>query len=263
MRATWNGYMRLGTLSVPVKLYSATRSVGPHFVQLHATDLAPVTRTLVCQKDGETIEYKDTIRAIDKDGQYVEVSDDELQTGTNIERDIVIRQFSEPCDIDPMYYDKPYYVVPGEGGDVGYMLLRQAFIKAKKVAIVTYLMYEKQHMGIISAVDGMLRMQQLRYVDEIVPTTELPAQSLPQPAPGHVDTAVKVMDRYSTPFYIGDYRNEQNAALKELVDRRIKGLKPKRQSVTPTMATSENDVIKIMKEILGDQQQRSLKASVK
>lgn len=262
MRATWNGYMKLGTLSVPVKLYSAVRSAGPHFVRLHATDSVPITQQLVCQADGETVEYKDTMRAIEHDGNYVEVSNDDLQAGLSVERDIVIRQFSEPCDIDPMYYDKPYYVVPAEGGEFGYMLLRQAFIKAKKVAIVTYLSYEKQHLGIVSAADGILRLQQLRYVDEIVPATDLPARSLTQPAPGQVDTAVKLMDRYSTAFYLGDYRNEQNAALKELIERRAKGLKPKRQAKMPIEATPEADVIKIMKEIIGDEKQRTLKANV-
>lgn len=261
MRSTWNGYLKLGTLSVPVKLYSAVKSAGPHFVQLHAADHAPLTRRLVCTQDGQEVSYKDIVRAVEHENGYVEVSDDDLQAGTGIERNLVIRQFSEPHDIDPIYYDKPYYVVPDKGGEFAYTLLRQAFVKAKKIAVATYLFYEKQHLGIISASGGLLRLQQLRYADEIVPATDLPARSLQQPAPAQVDTAVRLMNRYSTDFYVSDYRNEQTDALKELVGRRAKGLAaPKRERPKPVEATAEGDVVKVMRDILGDRNRQSLKA---
>lgn len=258
MRATWSGYLRLGTLSVPVKMYSATKSTGPHFVQLHGEDHAPVTRQIICQKDGKEVTYKDLVRAVEYDGKYVEIDDADLQVNGETDKSLLIRQFSDPSEIDPFYYEKPYYVVPAEGGEFAYTLLRQAFVKAKKIAVATYLLYEKQHLGIISVSGGVMRLQQLRYADEIIAPTELPARSLPQPAPGQVDTAVKMMERYSTAFYVGDYRNEQVDTLNKLIDRRAKGHKALPRPHRALEATAEVDVVPIMREILNEKDKHIL-----
>lgn len=258
MRATWNGYLRLGTLSVPVKLYAATRAVGPHFVQLHAKDHAPITRQTICQLDGEEVVYKDIVRAVEHEGTYVELSEDDLQLDGENEKALQIRQFSDSFDIDPFFYEKPFYVVPGEGGEFAYALLRQAFVKAKKIAIATYVYYDKQHLGIISVVDGIIRLQQLRYVDEVIAPKELPSRSLPQPAPGQVDTAVQLMERYSTAFYIGDYSNEQVDMLNKLVERRAKGHATLPRSRKAVEATAEHDIMPTIKDILNEKNQHVL-----
>lgn len=262
MRSSWNGNLKLGTLVVPVKLYSAVRSVGPRFVQLHAVDHTPITRQLICQKDGEEVQPKDIVRAAEYDGQMVELSDDDLQVDGTGDKSLSIRQFSEPCDIDPVYYDKPYYVIPAEGGEFGYTLLRQAFVKAKKIAIATYMLYEKQHIGIITATEGLLRLQQLRYTDEVVAPKDLPTRSLTLPAPGQVDAAVELMQRYSTEFYLSDYRNEQVDVLKKLIERRAKGLRTESRSTKRLEATAERDVLKVIRELASEPGKRALHGSM-
>jgi len=254
MRASWNGYVRMGDLILPVRLYSAIRAVTPHFVRLHARDHSPITYVVKCQKDGEELKSEDIIRAVEIGGRYIEVSETDLQKSGLAEKNITVRQFSEPETINPMYYDKPYYIVPGKGGELAYTILRQAFVKSHKVAVVTYVLYEKEHLGIIHAHEGILILQQLRFAEQVVPRGEIQTPTLPQPAPAHIDTAAKLMERYDSSFYIEDYRNEQLDMLNELIDRKAKSLPPKKQQQIAPKTTPEEDVVPTLRSLLADKQ---------
>lgn len=250
MRASWNGYLRLGDVIFPVRLYTGTKSVTPHLVRLHAEDLSPVTQTIVCQKDGEELHADDIIRAIEVDGKYIEITEKDLSISGATDKNITVRQFSEHSAIDSIYYDKPYYIVPGKGGELAYTIMRQALIKSNKVAIVTYMFYEKEHLGIVKEYEGVLLLQQLRFADEIVSRRDIETLSLPQPLPAHVDIASKLMDRHTSSFFIDDYRNDQLDSLKEIIDRKAKGLPPKRQPQIAPKTTPEDEVVEKLRALL-------------
>lgn len=241
MKASWNGYFRLGDLTVPMRLFSAVRSTGPKFAQVDAKDLLPVTR-VAKSKSGKELKADEMTRVIEHEGKYIEISDSEIAESSGAERNIIVRQFSEPESINPVYYEKPYYMVPGKGGELAYSLLRQAFVRAKKIAVTTFALYGKEHIGIITAHDGILLLQQLRFADEIVPRADIKTPPLSQPAPSQVDMAVKLMERYSAPFYVADYHNEQLDNLNEIIERKVKGLPPKRQQQVAPHATPEKEL---------------------
>ncbi len=242
MKASWNGYFRLGDLTVPIRLFSATRSAGPKFVQIDSIEHKPITR-VAKSKSGKELKSDEIHRAIELDDRYIEITDDEIiESSGGAERNIIVRQFGELESINPMYYEKPYYMVPGKGGELAYSLLRQAFVRAKKIAVTTFALYGKQHIGIITAHDGMLLLQQLRFADEIVPRADIKTPPLSQPAPSQVDIAIKLMERYSAPFYVEDYHNEQLDNLNEIIERKVKGLPAKRQSQVAPHATPEKEV---------------------
>lgn len=140
--------------------------------------------------------------------------------------------------------------MPGKGGEIAYTLLRQAFIQTGKVAITTFTLYEKEHIGIVSVSDGVLLLQQLRFADEIVPRSEIKTPSLSQPSPDQVDVAVRLMERYSAPFYIEDYRNEQLDELNEMIDRRAKGLSVKRKPQIAPHTTPEEELVSTLRALL-------------
>jgi DNA end-binding protein Ku len=250
MKASWNGYFRVGELTVPMRLYSGTQSVTPRFVLLHAKDHSPVTRVTKCKKDGEELNPGDIIKAVEQNGKYLEVNDTDIQIGSTADKVIIVRQFSDSGVVNPVYYEKPYYMVPGKGGEVAYTLLRQAFIKTNKVAITTFSLYEKEHIGIVSVSDGVLILQQLRFADEIVPRSEIKTPSLPQPSPEQVDVAIRLMERYSTPFYIEDYRNEQLDELNEIIDRRGQGLPLRHKPQIAPHTTPEEELMPKLRALL-------------
>lgn len=250
MKASWSGYLSLGDLKVPVQLYSALRPSVQSFVQLHALDHSPTGRLTICLKEGKEIPASEITRAVKRGDTYVELPDSEVELHGGTEKMITVKQFSDTSQIKPKYYDKPYYIVPGAGGELAYALLRQAFVKAKKVAVATYVYYQKEHLGLVTVEDGVLMLQQLRFASELIPQTEIKTASLPQPLPAQVDVAVALMERYSTPFYIGDYRNEHEDRIQELVDRKAKGLPPKRRKTIAPKATKEEAVVPVLEELL-------------
>lgn len=250
MKASWNGYFRLGDLTVPMRLFSATRSSAPSFVHLHAADKTPITRVATCPKDGKILKSDEIIRAVKHEDSYIEVSDADVQASGVAERNVVVRQFSNPDTISPMYYEKPYYMVPGKGGEAAYTLLRQAFDQTKKIAITTFMLYGKEHIGIVAPFGGVLLLQQLRFADEIVPLTDLPTPPLPQPAPSQVDTAAKLMERYTMPFYPTDYRNEQLDHLRDILTRKAKGLPPKKAPQAAQHATPADKVMPALQHLI-------------
>jgi DNA end-binding protein Ku len=249
-KASWNGYLCVGELTIPMRLYSGTQSMSPHYIQLHADDHSPITRVTKCKQDGKVLGSHDLIKAVERDGQLVEIKDADLKATGVQDKSIIVRQFSDSGSIDAVYYEKPYYMVPGKGGEMAYTLLRQAFNKTNKVAIATFLLYEKEHIGIISTTDSVLMLQQLRFADEIVPRAQIKTPPLPQPAPEQVDAAVRLMERYSSPFYIEDYRNEQIDLVNEVIDRRSKGLPMKRKPQIAPRTTPENEIMPKMRALV-------------
>lgn len=250
MKASWSGYFRVGELTVPMRLYSGTRTITPRFLQVHAKDHSPITRVSKCKKDGQELEAGDIVKVVEHNGKLIEIKDTDIQAGSGAEKSIIVRQFSDSGAVYSVYYEKPYYMVPGKGGETAYALLRQAFTRTKKVAIATFTLYEKEHIGIVSAADGVLLLQQLRFADEIVPRSDIKTPPLPQPSPNQVDAAVRLMERYSSPFYIEDYRNDQLDELNEIIDRRAKGLPLKRKPQIAPHTTPENELMPKLRALL-------------
>jgi DNA end-binding protein Ku len=250
MKASWSGYFRVGELTVPMLLYSGTRSVSPRFVQLHANDHSPVARVYVCKKDGRELQPDEIVRAVERNGKYIEMRDVDISVAGSDDKSIIVRQFSDDHIIDPMYYEKPYYMVPGRGGEAAYTLLRQAFVRTKKIAIITFTFYEKEHIGIVSVKDGLLMLQQLRFADEIMPRTDIKTPPLPQPSPDQVDAAMQLMERYSAPFYVEDYRNDQLDQLNEIIERRANGLPLKRKPRIAPHATPAEELMPKLRALL-------------
>lgn len=204
---------------------------------------------MICSKDGEELGSDDVVRAIEHEGKFVAISSpDEVKP--HIERDIVVRQFADVGHVHSLYYDKPYYMAPDSGGEASYAILRNGLKRANKIAVVTYSLYSQAHLGIIGPSDSILVLQQLKYATELIDRRDIKMPSLPQPAPSQLDLMTSVIEKYTTEFYIDDYRNEQQDTLNELIERSIKGLPAPKQKRTHTAVTSEGDIASTFRGLL-------------
>ncbi len=174
-RAIWSGAISFGLVSVPVKLYSAVSRKTVRFNQLDSA-----TNTRVRQKrvngEGEEVSYDQIVKGyeITKDS-YVVVSDDELAAlAPKATRMIDISDFVDQTDIDPVFYDAAYYLVPDELARKSYVLLARAMAEADRVAIASFVMRTKQYLVAIRPVDGVLMMSTMVYADEVVSTDDIP-----------------------------------------------------------------------------------------
>jgi DNA end-binding protein Ku len=253
-RAAWQGYITLGQLGIPVRLYTAVQSIQPRFVQLHETDGSPVERQLRCKAEQREISSSEVVRAVEVEpDRYVTLTDRELDSGhQNDFKAITIQQFCDNTDIQTLYVDKPYYVVPTRGGERAYSLVREVLARLKKIAIAQFVIYNRAHIAALGVVGDLLMLQQLRYADEIVPRQSIRSPALPKPSPNEIEALSQVVELFSGPFFIQDYRDTFADNLHGLIERKKRGLSPKRterERIAPH-ATPEKDILVTLQESL-------------
>lgn len=251
-RASWKGYLRLGHLGIPVRLYTGTQSLRPSFVQLHETDGSPIERRNYCRAEKSRVAESEIIKAIEYEpGRYITLTDQELAATTEQSvKTIDILQFCEPVDIPSIHYGKPFYIVPSRGGERAYALLREVLIQTAKLAAAQYIAYNRQRIAVINNQGDLLILQQLRYAAEIVPRSQIKTPALPKPSPSEIEALSAVVTRFSGSFFIEDYHDEYTERILELIERKAKGLPPPRKQRIATHATPENEIEKTLHEIL-------------
>lgn len=235
-RASWQGFITMGQLGVPVRLYSASRSVRPRFVQLSEKDGKPVQRVLRSSVTHEEVRTDEVVRAVEfEPGKFVTLTDQELeQTDTPHLKTIDVKQFCEPGDINPIHYEKPYYVTPDTGGERAYALLREALVRSDKLAITQFVIMNKEHIGALGVAGDLLVLHQLRFAEEVVPRSDIRTRPLPKSDPSEVEALQQLIERFSAPFYVNDYHDEHAEYVQQLVERKAKGLPmPRREKPSP------------------------------
>ena len=177
-RATWSGSISFGLVNVPVKLFTAVRSHTVHFTQLHKDTRARVRQKRVDEQTGEEVDYSDIVKGYEvAPDQYVVVDPDELaELDPDASRLIDIRDFVDLREIDPIYYDRPYYLMPdGEAAAKPYRLLSDAMARSDKVAVAKMVMRNKEYLVAIRASDDLLLLSTMNYADEVADPADLDA----------------------------------------------------------------------------------------
>jgi DNA end-binding protein Ku len=258
MKATWQGYIALGQLGIPVRLYSASRSKRPQFIQLHEKDSAPVERILKCSTENKEISYKEIVRAVEYEpGQYITLTGQELERNLPTPaKTIEVKQFCDLSEVAPIYYEKPYYIVPSKGGERAYALLREALTRSKKAVVVQFALHNREHIGVIALHRDLLVLNQLRFADEIASREEVKTRALPRPSPTEVATLHSVIDHFSGPFYIEDYHDSYAEQIRTLIERKIKGLPPPRREPVSANATPEEEIVRALQNTLSEDQRQ-------
>ncbi len=223
MAITQKGAISFGLVYIPVNLYTATQDSDISFNQLHKADKSRIRYKKVCGHCGKEVEAKDIIRGFEyaKD-QYVTISDEELEKiKTEKDRTITILSFTSLDEISPVYYDRAYHVAPQKGGGKALELLRQAMMKAQKVALgKTVLGNSEKLLVLIPREDGML-IQTLLYQDDI---KEIPVEyDKPKVTDEELSMAQTLIKSMESPFEPEKYKDEFREKLKSLISDKIAG----------------------------------------
>jgi DNA end-binding protein Ku len=184
-RGFWSGTVTFGLVSIPVSLMPATRSGGAHFRML-APDGTPLARRWRCSKEDVPIADEDIARGWEvRDGRFVLVTDEELEAlEPEKSRDIELREFVSCDDVDPLYFERPYYLVPTGASSKAYALLAHVMEQTARAGIATFVMRERAYVVALLASNGILRAETLRFADEIrtAEAVGLPAPKKAEPA---------------------------------------------------------------------------------
>jgi len=226
-RATSSGTISFGLVSIPVKLYAASRSKALRFNMLHDEDHARLKQQLVCTACGEPVDRADTVKGYEyARGQYVVLSDEEIESvEKKSDRSIEIEEFVPIEQVDPAYFDRANLLGPDKGGQKAYVLLRDAMERAGKVAIGRYSTRGRQQLVLLRATEGGLMMHTLLYADEVrdFEDVETGEESV-ELKKGELDLAEQLIAQLSSDrFEPSRYEDEYRQALLEIVDRKVAG----------------------------------------
>jgi DNA end-binding protein Ku len=227
-RAIWSGTISFGLLNVPVKLYSAVSRKTIRFNELRESDGARVRHKRVAEGTDDEVSYDEIVKGYEltKD-RYVTFTRDELaELDPAKTRTIEIQDFVDIGDIDPIYFESPYYLGPAEGAEKAYSLLAKAMESSGKAAIARFVLRNREHLAAIRASSGVLTMTTMRFADEVVSPEELD-DVLPQEAPKaqkkEVEMAQKLIDSLTADFDPSQYRDEYREELLSMIERKAEG----------------------------------------
>ncbi len=228
-RPTWKGSISFGLVNVPVQLYTAVRSQDIRFRQLHGKTRARVKQQRIDVETGEEVDYDDLVKGYEtEDGRYVIVDPDELrQLDPEASELIDIQDFVELADIDPLYYERPYYLAPnGKAAAKPYRLLVDAMTREGKVAIASFVMRNKEYLAAIRAHDGLLILSTMHHADEVVDPADLDVEGLigdVEVREREVEMAQRLIDSLVTDFDPDAYEDTYRQRLLEFLEAKAEG----------------------------------------
>ncbi|HSF43810.1 MAG TPA: Ku protein [Thermoanaerobaculia bacterium] len=229
-----SGTISFGLVTIPVKLYSTGESAaGIQFNMLHKKCGTRLKQQYVCPTDNEVIGREDVVKGYEySKGQYVLFTDDELKAlNPEATNGIEIAEFVPLDQVDPVYYEKSYYLGPDKGGDRPYRLLSEAMRKTGRAALARYAARGKDQLVLLRPFDGGLIMQQLRYADELRDFSEVPIAPADVKEP-ELKLAVQLIEQIATDeFHPETYEDTQRKQVRELIERKVQG-----QEITSTPA---------------------------
>jgi DNA end-binding protein Ku len=253
-RAIWSGTISFGLLNVPVKLYSAVARRGISLREIRESDGARIRHRRVAEGTDEEVPYGEIVKACEiTPDRYVPLTKDEMAAfAPEKTRAIEVQDFVDLEQIDPIYFDSPYYLAPAEGAEKAYSLLAKAMEESGKVAIARFVFRNKEHLAALRANDGVLTLTTMRFADEVVSPSELEdvlPESKVKVAEREVDMAEQLIDSLTTEFDPSAYRDEYREELLALIERKAEG---KDVLTAPTteepQATSAPDLMSALEE---------------
>jgi DNA end-binding protein Ku len=249
----WMGTLSFGLVSVPVKLYSAVTRKTVRFHQVHALDSGRIHQKHVCALDGEEIPLEEIVKGYEiAPDRYVPIEASELAALEPLfSRTIQIEDFVELDEIDPIYFDHPYHLVPGPGGAHAYSVLLRAMRDTGKVAIGRMVMRSKERLVSVRPREGAMLMMTMSYGDEANPTAGLRELSSVEEEidERELDVARRLVASVSVPFEIDKYQDTFREALLDLIDRKAAG-EPPQLGPEPERPPDSPDVLKALEATL-------------
>ncbi len=248
MNASWSGMISFGLVNIPVKLYAATRDQDISFHQMHKEDNGRVKYEKVCTICGRELGKDDLVRGYEyTKGQYVIVTDEDMESvNLKSSRTIEISSFVDSSEVGALSREKAFYVAPDKNGERAYALFREALGGTKKIAIGKISLHAREKLAAIRTVDNTLVLETMRFADEIVKPEGIgvPAADY-QVTDKELDLAKVLIEHMTAPFDLGKYHDEYEAALKDLINRKIAGEQVAApQVIQPTLV---NDIMAVLK----------------
>jgi DNA end-binding protein Ku len=248
MRVIWKGSISFGLVNIPVKMYHASRDHELKFVLLHKKDLSEIRYARICKSEDKEVPWEELVKGFEfQKGEYVVMNQEDFEKA-NVKktRTIEIVSFANEDEIDPIFYEKPYYLEPDKNAESTYALLCEALRKSKKVGIAKYVIHNREHIAVLKPYHNAILLNQMRYDDEMVKLKELEIPDIGKIPAKEVDIAIKLIDHLTKPFTAKEYKDTYTEEIKEIIAQKAKGKKivAKGKEPKPTKVT---DIMSLLK----------------
>jgi Ku protein, prokaryotic len=256
MRSLWKGSISFGLVNIPVSLYPATRREELSFRLLRASDLSPVNYKRVAQTDGKEVPWEQIVKGYEYEkGKFVVLKDEDFKR-VDIEatQTVDILDFVQLSEVNPMYFQKPYYLVPDKGGAPAYALLHEVLKDTRKAGIAKVVIRTRQHLAAVKAQDNVLILEIMHFADELVDVDELniPATKA-APRKREVDMAKALVEQMTEKWDASRYTDDYSSALMKMIKEKIeRGDKAAPKAVKARRQTNVIDLAAVLQQSLNE-----------
>ncbi len=225
-RTIWKGAISFGLVSIPVKTYGAISEHKTGLRLMCPRDKSPLTFRRICPKENKEVPWEEVVRGYEvQKGKYVTITPKELEAlELKSGRLVEVFQFVDAENLDPIYFDSSYYLIPDEHGEKPYYLMREALEQNNKVAVGRVIMHEKEHLVALRPYEGAILMTTLHYADEVRSTKDFPElKKAPEVEKEELELAGQLIKIMKKPFAFKEYRDRYQESLMKLVEAKMKG----------------------------------------
>jgi DNA end-binding protein Ku len=224
-RSIWNGTITFGLVNVPIKLYSATESKAVHFNEVHLKDGARIEHRRICPKEGRKVPYKQIVKGYEvAPDEYVVLDQQEIKAAAGDRGKVIhLDEFVEAANIDPVFYDRTYYIGSRDDPDA-YRLLRDALRRSARAGIGRFTFHDREYLVAVRALDGAMALHTLRFHDEVVSGGDLELDtSGRKPSRREVRMAEQLVESLHEDFDPRHYEDTHREAVLDLIERKAGG----------------------------------------
>jgi DNA end-binding protein Ku len=260
-RALWKGTLSFGLVSIPVELHNAVRDARPRFRLLHAKDKSPISYERVCRKEGKAVAWDELVKGYEyQKGHFITLTKEDFETAAlEKSRVIDVLDFVAEAEIDPRFFDVPYYIVPAKGSDRAYAVLRAALTDAGKVGIGRVMLREVQHLAGIAVVEDAIVLTLMRFADELIDEGTLSFPKKTEIRPKELQLAKSLVDSMTSEWDPAKYRDEYTDNLMKVLKAKMKGKTARLEAAEPRQSAEVIDLMTRLRESLA-QSKRGAKA---
>jgi DNA end-binding protein Ku len=257
--AIWTGAINFGLVTIPVKLQTAIRTSDLRFNFLHKKDEGRINNVRRCSVCGEEVAYADIERGYEVEkGRYVVLTDEDFER-VNVEatQSVDIVQFVDLSEINPMYFDKPYYLEPEKRGRHAYALLREALRDSNKVGVAKVVIRSKEHLAALKPNGDALVLELMHFADEIVDQSTLDFPASETPAENEMKVAKMLIDTMSEPFDASKFRDTYREEVLTMIEARAAGQAAPKGKAAPAPRSNVVNLMDVLQKSLEESKKRS------
>lgn len=249
MKMLWHGSLVFELVTIPIRLYPATRQRRVPFRMLHEPDLSTIRLVKYCAEEGKPVPDEEVVRGYETEEGWVVLTPEEIEAAApDLTRSIEVREFVAAHEVDSIYFRQPYYLAPGEGAEELYVMLREAIRRSGMVGVAEFVLLLRQHLAILRPRGEALVLETLHYPEELIDERELELPGTTRLREGDIRMAVELIERRaSRPFDITRYRNRYRERILELISAKSEGRLP--PELVPPAAPEPTPVIDLTRRL--------------